>query len=72
MTVKFDQPDYLVGEPVTCKADDHPPTMKPGEKVSFPYLLTGYRLEAGTYTLHAKCKAGVRPTGNGGPGIRRV
>jgi hypothetical protein len=39
---------------------DHPPTMKPGQTVSFRYLLKGYRLQSGHYILRAKGKAGVR------------
>ena len=39
---------------------DHPPLMQPGESVSFPYLLRGYRLESGDYVLHASGAAGVR------------
>jgi hypothetical protein len=39
---------------------DHPPTMKPGQTVSFRYLLEGYRLQRGDYILRATGKAGVR------------
>ena len=39
---------------------DHPPTMKPGQTVSFRYLLKGYRLQSGDYILRATGKAGVR------------
>jgi hypothetical protein len=39
---------------------DHPPLMKPGQTVSFWYLLKGYNLPAGDYTLQAAGKAGVR------------
>jgi len=39
---------------------DHPPMLAPNETVSFQYLLTGYRLHAGSYVLRAKGKAGVR------------
>ena len=39
---------------------DHPPMLAPNKTVSFQYLLTGYRLHAGSYVLRAKGKAGVR------------
>jgi hypothetical protein len=39
---------------------DHPPLMKPGQTVSFRYLLKDYRLSAGNYVLHVSGKAGVR------------
>jgi hypothetical protein len=39
---------------------DHPPLMKPGQTVSFYYLLKGYHLRAGEYTVHASGEAGVR------------
>lgn len=39
---------------------DHPPLMKPGETVSFRYLLKGYRLPSGSYSLRATGRAGVR------------
>src|SRR5947208_2100335 len=34
--------------------------MAPGQTVSFRYLLKGYRLQGGDYTLRASGKAGVR------------
>jgi hypothetical protein len=37
----------------------HPPLMKPGQTVSFWFLVKGYNLRAGDYTLHASGKAGV-------------
>lgn len=37
----------------------HPPQMKPGESVSFQYLLKEYALKSGDYVLHAEGKAGV-------------
>jgi hypothetical protein len=39
---------------------DHPPLMPPGQTVSVPYLLTGYRLHSGSYVLHASGRAAVR------------
>lgn len=38
----------------------HPPLMKPGESVTFRYLLTDYKLGAGEYILRASGKAGVQ------------
>jgi hypothetical protein len=39
---------------------DHPPLMKPGQTISFWYLLKGYSLRPGEYVLRASGKAGVR------------
>ncbi|GEM_PF-1670737 len=39
---------------------DHPPLFGPGKSVSFRYLLKGYDLPPGDYTLHAVGRAGVR------------
>jgi hypothetical protein len=47
------------GSGVGC-GEDHPPLMKPGQTVSFWYLLKGYDLGAGDYLVHASGKAGVR------------
>jgi len=109
VTVKLNQPNYLVGEPIIVIVDftnigtealgysicdghadltvaggqqkqiprlrgcdlgegsggavcglDHPPTMAPGQTVSFRYLLKGYRLQSGSYVMHASGRAGVR------------
>ena len=38
---------------------DHSPVFKPGEVVSFHYLLEGYHLRAGDYTLHASGEVAV-------------
>lgn len=48
-----------VGGGIGCGID-HPPLMKPGETVTFQYLLKDYRLGPGSYRLQAKGKAGVR------------
>jgi len=37
----------------------HPPQMKPGETVSFRYLLKGYPLPGGNYVMRAEGRAGV-------------
>jgi hypothetical protein len=48
-----------VGGGAACGVD-HPPMLAPNETASFQYLLTGYRLHAGSYVLRAKGKAGIR------------